>query len=85
MEWTKHFEDMLVERGILSEWVQFAIQQPDRQEEHADGMRHYLKNISERENRWLRVIINVSVQPHRAVTVFFDRRLRRISHENQNG
>jgi len=85
MEWTKHFEDMLVERGILSEWVERTIQQPGRQEYHGDGTRHYLKQIPERENRWLRVVVNVQTKPHRAVTAFFDRRLRRLIHENQNG
>jgi len=71
MEWTKHFEDMLVERGILPEWIQRAIQQPDRKEDRDDGIRHYLKQIPEGENRWLRVVVNVRVQPHRGVTAFF--------------
>lgn len=76
MEFTGHFDDMLEERGILKTWVQRAIQQPDKIEDHADGTRHYLKMIQEQGNRWLRVIVNITVEPNRGVTVFFDRRLR---------
>ena len=65
---------MLEERGILKTWVQRAIQQPDKIEDHADGTRHYLKMIQEQGNRWLRVIVNITVEPNRGVTVFFDRR-----------
>ncbi len=35
-----------------------------------------MKKIVENENRWLRVVVNVEKIPSKAVTVFFDRRLR---------
>ena len=76
LTYTQHFEDMLLERQIDRSWVERAISEPERIEEPGDGTRHYLRRITERGERWLRVIVNVSVQPPRAITVFFDRRLR---------
>ena len=72
-----HFQDMLKERGIRREWTDLAIEAPDRTEDHEDGTKHYLKQISEFENRWLRVIVNVISVPEKRITAFFDRRLRR--------
>ena len=85
VESSGHFEDMLSERSIRREWVTRAMEQPDETENHDDGTVHYLKQISEYEDRWLRIVVNVAKEPHRAVTAFFDRRLRRRTHENQNG
>jgi len=76
LTYTQHFEDMLLERQIDRSWVERTISEPERIEEPEDGTRHYLCRITERGERWLRVIVNVSAQPPRAVTVFFDRRLR---------
>ena len=50
---------------------------PRSSEDREDGTQHFIKKIPEYENRWLRVVINVKVNPNRAVTAFFDRRLRR--------
>jgi len=76
MDESLHFRDMLQERGIAAEWVHGALCAPDRTEDLDDGTRHYLKQIPDHGNRWLRVVVNVASQPHRAVTAFFDRRLR---------
>ena len=76
-----HFADMLEERGIALDWVQRAIDVPDETEDHDDKTRHHLKQIPEFGNRWLRVVINVTKQPKKGVTAFFDRRLRR-KHED---
>jgi len=72
-----HFDDMLRERGIARAWVMRAIDSPDATEEHDDDTRHFIKQIPEFGNRWLRVVINVSKQPNKGATAFFDRRLRR--------
>ncbi|MGE4490339.1 MAG: DUF4258 domain-containing protein [Kiritimatiellales bacterium] len=72
-----HFTDMLKERGIQREWADRAFEAPDRVEEHEDGTKHYIKQIPEYGNRWLRVIVNVASIPEKRVTAFFDRRLRR--------
>ncbi len=77
-----HFRDMLKERGIDQEWAERARIDPDRTEDHEDGTRHFIKQIPEFGNRWLRVIMNVTETPEKPVTVFFDRRLRR-QYENQ--
>jgi hypothetical protein len=77
MEFTKHFNQMLEERNIHREWVEKAVQFPDNIEDHEDGTRHFIKQFSEYENRWLRVVINVKTEPNRAITAFFDRRLRK--------
>ena len=78
MEETKHFIEMLSERGIEREWVDSTILFPDKIEDHSDGTRHYICKIAEFGNRWLRVIVNVNSVPERRVTAFFDRRLRRL-------
>ena len=79
MEDTAHFCTMLTERSIEREWVDRAMADPDRTEEHDDGTRHYMKKIAAREDRWLRVVVNIDSEPPRRVTAFFDRRLRRLS------
>lgn len=78
-----HFGDMLNERNIRFEWIQQAIDSPDKTEDHDDGTRHYIKQIAEFDNRWLRVAINITAMPEKGVTAFFDRRLRRRD-ENQS-
>jgi hypothetical protein len=77
MEDSKHFDDMLNERGIKKEWADRTTNDPDRTEDHEDGTRHFMKRIPEFGNRHLRVIVNVSVNPEKRITAFFDRRLRR--------
>ena len=56
-----------------------AIEQPDLYEDHTDtdGTRHFIKQIPEYGNRWLRVVVNVEVTPKKRITAFFDRRLGR--------
>ena len=74
--YTQHCEHMLLERRIDRSWVERAVADPEQIEEPGDGTRHYLRKVAERGNRWLRVVVNTSGQPPRAVTVFFDRRLK---------
>ena len=76
MEFTKYFKRMPEERSVRQEWVDKGVNEPEEVEEHEDGTRHFLRRIEEHRNRWLRVVVNIQVQPHRAVTAFFDRRLR---------
>ena len=59
LTYTQHFEDMLLERQIDRSWVERAISEPERIEESGDGTRHYLRRITERGERWLRVIVYV--------------------------
>jgi hypothetical protein len=76
MEFTKHFSAMLEERSIRKEWVDKAVNEPEKVEDHEDGTRHFLARIQKHGDRWLRVVVNIHVRPSRAVTAFFDRRLR---------
>ena len=85
MKFTKHFIAMMSERRIRSEWVDSAVGQPDQIENRDDGTRHYLKKIEAQDSRWLRVVVNIAVEPHKAVTVFFDRRIEEMKHENHSG
>ena len=53
------------------------MQDPDRIEDQEDGTRHFVKQIPKCDNRWLRVVVNVTSVPGKRATAFFDRRLRR--------
>ena len=78
MELSAHAKAMLVERNIPEEWLWRTISAPDSTEEVLDDRNtHFIKAIEENESRVLRVVVNANVVPHRVVTVFFDRRLRR--------
>ena len=76
---SRHFLDMLIERNITEQWVNLAENNPDSIEDHEDGTRHYIKKIPDNDNRWLRVIVNVISEPNKEVTVFFDRRLKKLN------
>ena len=75
---------MLGERSIRQEWVDKCVSEPEKIEDHEDGSRHFLRSIEEHGNRWLRVVVNIQVQPNRAVTAFFDRRLRREQSDSES-
>ena len=71
LRYTRHFKDMLKERSIPTSFVRRVMTKPTKVEEHSDGTKHFLRQIPERGNRWLRVIVNVTAAPNQAVTVFF--------------
>jgi len=70
MEFTKHFKSMLKERSIQQEWVHRAINEPEKTEDQEDGTWHLMRRMEEHGNRWLRVVINIQVQPNRADSIF---------------
>jgi len=76
LQYTRHFKAMLKERSIPMSLVTRTLTKPEKLEERADGTKHFLRRIPKRKNRWLRVIVNITVIPNKAVTAFFDRRLR---------
>ena len=76
MLYAKHCEDMLKERSIPKSWVEQTIGEPEKSEDKQDGTRHYLRRIPEHGNKWVRVIVNITEEPNKVVTVFFDRRLK---------
>ena len=76
IEYTRHFRAMLKERAIPMAYIKGTLAKPEKIEDRSDGTKHFLRQVPEHGNRWLRVVVNVSVMPGRAVTAFFDRRLR---------
>ena len=71
MQYTRHFKDMLKERSISMSMIDRALAEPEKTEDHSDGAKHFLRRI-----RWLRIIVNTTAAPNKAVTAFFDRRFR---------
>ncbi|NCO66111.1 MAG: hypothetical protein COW32_00485 [Candidatus Aquicultor secundus] len=69
---------MLKERSIKETWVKSTLEHPERVEHRDDGTVHFIKAINKCGGKYLRVIVNPNVQPQRIVTVFFDRRQRRV-------
>ena len=77
IEYSLHTRNVMEEREIPEEWVNRTVSEPDYNEVKADKTTHYIKAIPEFGGRFLRVVMNVSVEPNRVVTVFFDRRIKR--------
>ena len=77
MEFSAHCQQMLKERAIPLEWVELTLNDPDRTEEHPDGTRHYLKQISAHGHRWLRLVMSMTAGKPTCITLFFDRRLKK--------
>jgi hypothetical protein len=66
------------ERDIRLEWIERAVEAPAASEADRRDPRllHYLKPIRERGGLVLRVIVDPDADPHRVVSVFFDRRMK---------
>ena len=76
LQYTRHFKTMLKERSIPMSVIKRTLADPEKVEDHPDDTRHFLRRIPKRGNRWLRVIVNTTAVPNKAITAFFDRRLR---------
>ncbi|MGF1569426.1 MAG: DUF4258 domain-containing protein [Nodosilinea sp.] len=77
-ELTEHARYQMQDRAIHPDWVESTLSAPHRQLPLAisHGNTHYLKQIPDFGNRWLRVVVNPTAAPQRVVTVFFDRRVK---------
>jgi hypothetical protein len=77
-ELSNHAQHQSQERNIQGAWLEKALSSPDRLLLLADshGNTHYLKQIKDFGDRWLRVVVNPSVNPKQVITVFFDRRVK---------
>lgn len=77
-ELSEHARHQMRERNIQSSWIEETISVPERLLPLADshGNTHYLKRISDFGDRWLRVVVNPTVEPKRVITIFFDRRVK---------
>ena len=68
---SNHAVEMRKEREILPEWIDMTVENPDYTEYRDDGTVHYIRSIADNDGRFLRVIMNPSVKPHRVITLFF--------------
>ncbi|MCU0527853.1 MAG: DUF4258 domain-containing protein [Elainella sp. Prado103] len=77
-ELSTHAHFQMQERNIQPSWLTETLSTPDRLLPLADayGNTHYLKQIPDFGDRWLREIVNPTVNPQRVVTIFFDRRVK---------
>jgi hypothetical protein len=75
---TNHTLDMLKERNIPEDWVWKTLENPDWQNIGKDNNIHYFKSIAEHKERIIHVVVNPHCTPQKVVTVFFDRRARRV-------
>lgn len=75
---TRHAVDVLEKRQIQLEWLESALQMPQRCEpdKFDPALEHRLATIPAFGNRVLRVIVNVRVFPERVITAYFDRGMR---------
>ena len=75
--YTRHALDVMQERELAQDWIERVVAGPAVVEHSTDGTVHYIGRIAERDDRLLRVVVAGEPEPHRVVTAFFDRRLRR--------
>jgi hypothetical protein len=76
-EYSIHAIDMIHERELQEDWIYETITDPDYTEFINSDEIHYIKQIKEFGNRFLRVVVNPYSKPKRIITLFFDRRIKR--------
>jgi len=69
VEFTKHAENMLVERGFDRDFIVQVVLQPDWTEERGSDEWHAFKRVG---NKVLRVVVAGKQPPFRVVTMFYD-------------
>lgn len=75
---TEHAKKMLTEREIRLEWLERALREPvlcSPDPDDPELERRYCP-VPEFEGRVLRAVVNITVEPVRVVSVFFDRSTR---------
>ncbi|MEI6783531.1 MAG: DUF4258 domain-containing protein [Verrucomicrobiota bacterium] len=77
-ELTQHARDVLAERQLPVEWPERALREPElRQPDPTEAtLERRYRQIPERGNRVLRVVVNTTVAPERVVSVYFDRTMK---------
>jgi hypothetical protein len=75
LRYTKHAEDMLVERGIDRKWVEATVTSPDFTETDPGQLNiiRAFRKIAERDNKTLRVAYTIDEDVFKIITAFFDR------------
>ena len=71
---SSHAETRIRQRKIKLEWIEAAIENPDKIENDAEDhtLVHALKAISERGSKRLRVIYNETTEPVIIATAYFE-------------
>ncbi len=77
LEWTRHAETALRERGLQREWVERTVKEPALRSPDPDDpeIERFFRVVPERGNRILRAAVNTKVSPWRVVSAFFDREM----------
>jgi len=75
VNFTKHAEDMLIERAFTKEGIIYVIDNPDWQEydENEADVWHAFKKIGKKV---LRIVIKGREEPYTVKTMFYDKKLR---------
>lgn len=77
-ELTLHAHNMIRQRSIKLEWIDYAMNNPQYIEHYQkmDKLYYYAK-IEEFKNRYLKIVLSIKTKPYKIVTVHFDRRIRK--------
>ena len=73
--YTRHAQQMLLERDLKPEWVERSVLEPDSTEpdpKHPERLRAF-RTVPERDGRVLRVVYAPEADGFRIITVFLDR------------
>ncbi len=72
---SRHAEDMIVERGIERAWIEQTVREPESVEADPTrpGVVRAFRRVAERGGRFLRVVYAQTEDVTRIITVFFDR------------
>jgi hypothetical protein len=77
-----HAEKRIQERGLMKEWVEETIENPDIQKELGEDETHYFKRILALAGRWLKVVFNPI--KHLVVTAHIDRGIKQKEVSDDN-
>jgi hypothetical protein len=77
-ELTNHARRAVAEREIAIEWIERTLDAPELTVPDPDdpAVERCFRRIPEFDGRVLRVAVNRTVEPHRVVSVFFDRKMK---------
>lgn len=75
---TQHARRVMAEREISLEWVERTLTAPELRRPDPDdaSVERRFRRIPEWGGRVLRVAVNITVEPNRVVSVFFDRQMK---------
>ena len=72
---SKHALDVIENRGISLEWIEYTINHPTRKDTISPIESHFFSTITQHNNRCLKVVVNMTTFV--VITVYFDRGMRK--------